>query len=311
MRGELRELVDRSALPPPGGGCTWNRFHALAEASRRSVGVGRLFEAHADAEAILLEAGRSSVGDLGLLGAWASDRNSDLRVVEDGSELRLVGQKPFCSGAPLLDHAVVTARSAVGVELCLVDLNDPGVCVERSHWTGLGMRSTETRVVRFEGARCSTVGPTGWYLARPGFWHGAVAVAASWYGGAVGLLDAMVERVDADDLHQLAHLGEAEALRWSMEAALQRGAREIDERSGVDHSVAARARALRIRRVVADGCLQIVAHAGDSLGPRALAFDASFSQRIADLEIYVRQDHGRRDSEQLGRSVLEQGRLPC
>jgi hypothetical protein len=115
--------------------------------------------------------------------------------------------------------------------------------------------------------------------------------------------DTLAEGIDGEDPHQLAHLGEVEAIRYSMEAVLGRGADEIDRDPG--DSTAARARALRIRRVVAGGCLQVVAHADDALGPRSLAFDAEHSQRVVDLAVYVRQEHGRRDSEQLGRTVTE------
>ena len=77
-----------------------------------------------------------------------------------------------------------------------------------------------------------------------------------------------------------------------------------------DDGVAARSRALRIRRIVADGCLQVIRHTDDALGPWALAFDEAHSQRVADLEVYVRQEHGRHDSEQIGRSALA-GVRPC
>ncbi len=303
--GPLRELATRSPLPPPGEGGTRQRFDTLAAASLPSLGVGRLFEAHVDGQAILHEAGRgdAEIQSLGLLGVWASDREGGVRVQRQGRSARLFGAKPFCSGAPLLDRALVTAAGDDGIQLCLVDLAEDAVGVEPSTWTGLGMRSTETRTVQFDGVPCELIGAPGWYLGRPGFWHGAVGVAASWFGGALGVLATLRDGVAVSDVHQLGHLGEAEALRYAMEASLWRGAAEIDGQP--DDGTAARARALRIRRIVADGCLQLIRHTDDALGPRALAFDDAHSQRVADLEVYVRQEHGRHDSEQIGRSALE------
>jgi hypothetical protein len=61
--------------------------------------------------------------------------------------------------------------------------------------------------------------------------------------------------------------------------------------------------------VVASGCLEVLRRANDALGPRALAHDEAHSRRAADLEVYVRQEHGRHDSEQLGRAII--GAEPC
>jgi alkylation response protein AidB-like acyl-CoA dehydrogenase len=311
MRHRLRALADRGPLPCPGSGATRERFDALVDASCADLGLGRLYEAHTDGQAILDEAGWRDIDALGLLGVWASDRESATTAVLDGATVRLTGTKPFCSGAAILDHALVTARAEDRIGLYLVDLSDPGVEVRASTWVGAGMRSTDTRTVRLDGASGVPVGDTAWYLDRAGFWHGAVGVAASWLGGALGVVDSVREGVDGADPHHLALLGEAEAIRYSMEAALWRGAQEID--ADPTDAAAARARALRIRRAVAGGCLEIVELAGEALGPRALAFDEAHSQRVVDLELYVRQEHGRHDSEQIGRDMVEtrQARKRC
>ena len=109
--------------------------------------------------------------------------------------------------------------------------------------------------------------------------------------------------------HELAHLGEAEAIAYAIEATLERAARQIDD-DPLDQ-VAAHERALQVRRTVASGCLQIVEHAAGALGPRALAFDGDHAQRVADLDVYVRQDHGRHDSEALGRLVIDRSGVAC
>ena len=111
--------------------------------------------------------------------------------------------------------------------------------------------------------------------------------------------------VDAGGALQQAHLGEAEAVAYSMEATLERAARQIDD--DPDDRAAAHRRALAVRGVVARGCLAVLEHAAAALGPRAMAFDGDHAQRIVDLDVYVRQDHGRRDAEQLGRLVRTGG----
>lgn len=303
----LESRAAQGRLDQPGAGRTEARFRALAAASRRSLGVGRLVEAHADGQSILLEAGWTDPEALGLLGVWASDRSrAPVRIEPTPDGLVLRGTKAFCSGAPLVDHALVTAASDEGVHLCIVDVRGAGVQVEAARWVGLGMREAATRSVRFDDAPVvEVVGAPGWYLERPGFWHGAVGVAASWYGGALGVLATMRAGVGADDAHPLAHLGEADAIAYAAGAALERAARAIDrDPTGFEP---AHRRALQVRRVVADGCLRIIEHSSGALGPRGLAFDADHAQRVVDLDLYVRQDHGRQDSEQLGRLVSQEG----
>ena len=307
----FRERARSGRLPQPGSGTTVDRFTTLADAGRRSLSAGRLFEAHTDAQTILLEAGWDDPEALGLLGVWASDRHRDpveLRRAPHGWTVR--GNKPFCSGAPLLDQALVTAASGADRHLCLIDLGDPTVEIHPSTWAGTGMRGTATRSVELRDTPVTAlVGGVGWYLERPGFWHGAVGVAASWFGGALGILDTLRAGVDGDDPHQLAHLGDADALGYAVAGALELAARQIDDDPG--DGEAARQRALRVRRVTASACLAIIEHAAGALGPRSLAFDGDHAQRVADLDLYVRQDHGRRDAETLGRLVAAREDRSC
>lgn len=307
----FRQQVAAGRLDQPGDGATLDRFGALADAGRRSLSAGRLLEAHADAQSILLESGWDEPESLGLLGVWASDRSREPVTIErtaGGSAVR--GTKPFCSGAPLLDHALVTATDGTERRLCLIDLHEPSVVVHPSTWTGLGMRETQTRSVELRDTPVvELVGGPGWYLDRPGFWHGAVGVAASWFGGALGVLDTLRAGVDADDHHQLSHLGDAEALGYAVAAVLERAAHQIDSDAG--NRDGAHRRALQVRRVVAPACLAIAEHAAGALGPRVLAFDGAHAQRVADLDVYVRQEHGRRDAEALGRLVAPGTAPPC
>ena len=50
--------------------------------------------------------------------------------------------------------------------------------------------STATTVFRdYPISEANFVGSPGWYLDRPGFWHGACGPASCWAGGAQGLID--------------------------------------------------------------------------------------------------------------------------
>jgi hypothetical protein len=59
-------------------------------------------------------------------------------------------------------------------------------------WVARGLRTVISVPVEFDHAPALAVGDPGWYLIRPGFAWGGIGVAACWYGGAVGVADAVL-----------------------------------------------------------------------------------------------------------------------
>ena len=113
MKERLADLasLDQLALPLPGRGKTAERHAALYEFGRQDLGLARLIEAHTDALAIIGEAERTARPG-NLYGVWASEGPSSLLTLSKGDDgtLRLNGTKRYCTGAPFLDAALVTAR---------------------------------------------------------------------------------------------------------------------------------------------------------------------------------------------------------
>ncbi len=310
LRSELEALAHRWEAVRSDDPSTRARFDLLGEVSRRSLVLGRLFEGHVDGVTIARDAGVSPPS--GCAAVWASEHAlPPVTLARSGADgWVLDGVKPFCSGASLVEWALVTAHDEGAVSLALVDLSSAGITLQEPDWVGAGMRAADTRSVRFDHTPVVAVmGDPGWYLARPGFWHGAVSVAASWFGGAQGLLDAITVGV-GDDPHALAHLGQAAAEVSAMASTLTVAADEID-RTPKDVR-AAHHRALLVRAVVERGCRAVLEHTVLALGPAALALDPTVSRKVADLQVYIRQHHGGRDLEELGRSQRELiGPAPC
>lgn len=119
----------------PGSGRTAERFAALRSFACTDPSLGRLVESHADAVAILREAGLCPPTDQALA-VWASESGGKLVVRETTHGLRLEGKKGFCGGAPMIDAALVTAsyeHDAVSEPvLVLVDLHQPGTDIDPS-----------------------------------------------------------------------------------------------------------------------------------------------------------------------------------
>ncbi len=295
-------------LPLPGDGGTAARWRTLAAVSEVNLTAGRILEAHADALAILHEAGaREQPG--GSWGVFAAEAPGLSLIAEPAADgFLLQGVKPWCSLAGDLTHALVVARTPAGRQLFAVDLSQPGVHVaEVEAWVSRGLRAVPSGPVHFTDVQAHAVGSPGWYLERPGFAWGGMGVAACWLGGALGLrarvLVCAQER--KDQLTDLA-LGSADVALHGAAASLREAAERVD--GGRADAREGEVLALRVRSVVADAverCLTVAAHA---LGPAPLAFDEDHARRVADLTVYVRQHHGERDLARLGHFLRESAR---
>lgn len=292
------------SLPLPASGRTGDRFATLAEVAALDLSLGRLAEGHADAVAILAEAGRPFGG--GTWGVWAADPGA-LRAVPDGRGWRVYGRKPWCSGVGLLTDALLTATSPDGPRLFALDLSVSGVAPVPGTWPAVGMSGSDSFDVEVDVSVPSSaaLGPPGWYVDRPGFWFGSVGVAACWLGGAIGAVRSLAGFLGCrePDEHQLAHLGGAAARCGTVASAIEAGARRIDDPAIEQRE--ARMLAWQIRHTVEEACLAVLVDVSRGGGAGPLGHDAEQAQRVADLTVYLRQHHARRDAAALGRALLD------
>ena len=312
LAARFRELC-AAELPLPGHGHTAERHRRLFAVSRESVSLAKLAEAHWDALAILAEAGRTPVPHA-LYAVWASEiPGQALNLTAHGNGYRLHGAKQFCSGATLVDRALITVGSP---ESLLVDVdlrrNAEQYDVDLSPWVTEAFRHTATGTVTFRGVTldaCDVLGPPDWYVDRPGFWHGACGPAACWAGGAAGLVD-FARASRRSDPHTLAHLAAMEANLWALTAYLDEAGRQIDAQAQADpeNGTAAQVRALTVRHMVEQACTDTLHRFARAYGPYPLAMHHDTAIRYAETDLFLRQAHGERDLEGLAR--LLRGSVP-
>jgi alkylation response protein AidB-like acyl-CoA dehydrogenase len=305
----VRKWLDsgRLELPLPASGCTAERWQRLASLAREDIVAARIAEAHLDAAAILDELGGKPTGADQVWGVWAAEsRDSSVVATRADDAFVLNGVKQWCSGAGLCSHALVTASLDDPAEtrrgLFAVTIDDSAVTALPSTWRNTGMAGSDTRAVRFAGARAVAVGDPGDYLARPGFWYGAIGVAACWLGGARRVADPLYRRAaeDSTDPHTLAHLGAVDAALAAADSAIIMAAAQID-RDPFDRAGNAQLLARRVRATVEHAADEAIARTGRALGPGPLCQDRGHAQRVADLTVYLRQSHAEKDLAELGR----------
>jgi alkylation response protein AidB-like acyl-CoA dehydrogenase len=297
-------------LPEPGHGETPSRWSALAALGRTDLTLARLAEGHVDARAILAEAERRPAPEA-LYGVWAAKAGGTGATVERGpAGHRLTGTIRFCSGASVLDRALVSAAAPdeSGTNwLVEVDLAAPGVHPDPDSWPALGMDASDSLDVRFSEVLVTEdmiIGTDDWYLRRRGFRLGSGGVASVWLGGAMGGYDrvvALLRERGTPDEHQFAHLGVLDTALHAADALLANTAHAVDTDPDLDLTgtiALGKAAAERAGREVVDIAPRIT-------GPGPLCWDPSFAQHLADLAVYIRQHHAERDLARLGRHRFE------
>jgi alkylation response protein AidB-like acyl-CoA dehydrogenase len=286
-----------SQLPLPGGGQTPERHHALARMGAIDLSFARVAEAHTDALAILAECDHAP-RSVALYGVWASDAPPSRVTCQrlESGEWQIDGVKQFCSGAAFVDAALVTASHAEGVFLFDLPVKDPQVVLQPSDWVSPAFADTATTAVQFNALVVPDqrrMGQAGWYLDRPGFWHGSMGPAACWAGGAYSLIDAAAS-LNRRDPHARAHLGALQASAWGLHAILEQAGREIDA-DPHDRSATARIRGLKVRHLIERTCAEVLDRFARATGPHLLAYDAHVVRQHQALALYIRQCHGERD----------------
>lgn len=299
------------AVPVLTAGTAGASFAGLAAVAAADVALARTVEPHLDALGIMRQAG-VPVPDGSTWGVFAAE-GPGLRLHASGTgddgEVRLDGTKPWCSLASTLSHALVTAHVGDDRQLFAVDLRQDGVSVHDEAWVARGMPDVPSGPVDFTAVRARAVGAPGWYLTRPGFAWGGIGVAACWWGGAVGLArvlrSADAERPDSELLQ--AALGATVIDLADAEDALADAAARIDASGSAtddtDWPLLAQTVRSRVRRSVDAVRARVVS----AVGPAPLTSDPAVAARVADLELYVLQDHGDRDLARIGRIVTERG----
>jgi alkylation response protein AidB-like acyl-CoA dehydrogenase len=310
IRSALDEFVetDGADLPLPGSGATWRRFSVLAEWAARDLSLGRLCEGHADSLAILAEAGMRPISGA-TYGVWASRSKSMATIAEriDGG-WQLSGTKEFCSGSGIIDRALVTATTDEGQQMFDISVAEHVASVTPGSWPSVGMAASMSETLEFSGPLISgecVVGPSEFYVNRPGFWFGAAGVAACWYGGAVGLVYELAERIAAEPSEfVLMDLGAAVSALEAMQHALKNAADDFDD-DPTDGQHQAQFRALVTRQVVHDSSHAVLAKVASAGGARPLCHDEAQSRRAADLYVYLSQHHGNTDAAEIGRAFVK------
>lgn len=287
-------------LPLPGSGRTLERWRALAAIAATDLSLAKIYESHTDALAILAEFGQPP--HRGLWAVWAAESANERVILRRNDQGCFVdGVKPWCSGASIVDHGLVTVWTEDGHPyLAHITMDHRGIEIDESGWQAVGMAATASARLTFHHVPATPVGEENEYLHRPGFWQGAAGIAAVWYGAAAAIGRHLASSARCEkNPHAAAHLGAVDATLSAARALLVESAAWIDAHPAENASTVA----LRLRAAVETAAEETLRHTGRALGPAPLCRDAAHARRCADLPVFLRQSHAESDLATLGRAI--------
>lgn len=280
---------------------TFSLRAALQTIGYANLSVGRIYEAHVNALALIFRYGDTriqaaaadAVRDGHLFGLWVAPADKPVQMFRSGSTLRIVGRKAMCTAAGIATRAVVTALDDNNDErMILIDAAQAIVDTDSSH--GLhGMRSTSTMAMMLDCAVPAErgFGEPGDYLREPDFSVGAWRTSAVTVGGLQALADETIRQLhscgrDANP-HQAARIAQMliktqTAALWIRSAA-ERIASQHDEHEGEVGYVNL------VRLAIEQACLEVIPLVQRSLGLRSLTIDNPVESLMRDIVTYLRQ----------------------
>ena len=298
LMDRFRKLVEND-LPLLGKESYATRLQQLFEVGREDLSLAKLAEAHWDAVAILAENNRKKQENA-LYAVWASEiPGKQLELKLHKKKYILSGTKMFCTGAKIVDRALLTADGFL-IDLDLRSHEASQIQISDMHWTTNAFKETQTSTIKFKNViivEQAIIGTKGWYVNRPGFWPGSLGPAACWGGGAAGLRDYALDS-SRNDTHTLAHLAAMDANIWAIKSMLSCAGNQIDEnKTNFDF---AKTLGYKVRHLIEQLCTDTLRRFARAYGPFPLACDANISRRYQELDLFLRQNHGERDLEVLG-----------
>ncbi|CAO4145110.1 acyl-CoA dehydrogenase family protein [Methylorubrum aminovorans] len=277
----------------------------LTEIGRDDLAVGRLYEGHVNALALVLRYADDAVArrlarDAAqghLFGVWNTEPAESGLVLDGAGGLH--GSKSYASGAGFVTRPLVTARIGDGRRLMLVMRLEPGARADLSAWRAHGMRASATGTVDFSGLALGddqlgdgeVIGAPDDYGRQPFFFAGAWRFLAVQLGGIEAVLETHRAHLSAtgraDDPHQQARFGQAMVAAETSRLLVARAARIAAAEAGSPERVIAYVNLARA--AVEQAGLDVIALAQRSIGLAGFLESHPLERLMRDLATYLRQ----------------------
>jgi len=264
----------------------------LKNVGKANLSVGRIYEGHINTLYLIHLYGSEEqraryyqeVKEQGyLFGIWNTQESPGVNFIENNVSIEVTGIKTFCSGALLVDRALITGNISTagreGWQMAILEMTK----IDRSKidiasWKPLGMKASGSYTVDFSGYLLNEdemLGAPGIYLSQPYFSGGAIRFAAVQLGGAERICEETIDYLRGlkrtEDAFQRVRIAKMVSLLVSGKLVLEQAAEHYDEwveEDDMSEQLIAFANMTRV--IIEDSCLQIMEESNRCVGARGL-----------------------------------------
>jgi len=283
----------------------------LKDVGKANLSVGRIFEGHINTLYLIhlyatkrqREQWYAGVIEHGhLFGIWNTQDQDALTFEKNENILELKGCKTFCSGATLVNRALITGNihtdDRQGWQMAIIDMDHISPSrIDLESWKPLGMKASGSYKVDFSGYHpddAELLGQPGIYLNQPYFNAGAIRFAAVHLGGAEAVSQAtlayLAELGRTDDPFQKLRFSEMMSAVINGRLWMEQAGRYFDswvDEGGHDDDLIAFANMTRVN--IEEICLKVMDLSNRSVGARGLMEQYELGRIFRDLTFYLRQ----------------------
>ncbi|KLT63831.1 hypothetical protein AB669_20185 [Pedobacter sp. BMA] len=283
----------------------------LKDVGKANLSVGRIFEGHINTLYLIHLYGNTQQkekwyngvkenGDL--FGIWNTQGADGININCNHESYIISGSKTFCSGASLVNKALITGNIKTaqneGWQMLIVDMEKiSDENIDRESWKPLGMKASGSFKVNFSGYNfkdCDLLGQPGIYLNQPHFSGGAIRFAAVQLGGAEAIMESTIEYLKAlnrtEDPFQQLRISRICSEVTTGNLWLRQSGRYYDEWV-IDYTrtqdLIAFANMTRVN--IEESCLKVMEESNRCVGARGLMAPYPLERIFRDLSFYLRQ----------------------
>lgn len=286
-------------------------LNLLKAVGKANLSVGRIFEGHINtlylihlyADEVQREKYYKAVIEDGhLFGIWNTQDHDGINFYDNGAHIEVKGAKTFCSGALVVDRALITGNikneHLDGWQMVVLEMSKiTGHQIDRESWRPIGMKASGSFRVDFSGYQLMTndlLGQPGVYLNQPYFNGGAIRFAAVQLGGAERICEETIKYLrdldrTGDPFQRLRVSKMISTLTAGQLMLAQAGANYDEWLEKDDRSAHLIAYANMTRSSIEDFCLQIMEESNRCVGARGLMDPSPLGLFFRDLSFYLRQ----------------------
>lgn len=283
----------------------------LKDIGKANLSVGRIYEGHINTLYLIhLYASKAQkskwykgvVENGDLFGVWNTQdqHGTSLLISKDGIELK--GFKTFCSGATIVNKALITAhikqKNIDGWQMAIINMEKlADDQIDFDSWKPLGMKASGSYRVNFTGYKLSKnnlLGNTGEYFKDPYFSGGAIRFTAVQLGGAeaigYGTLDYLKNLKRTSDQIQQLRLSKIMTSITAGNLWINQAGQYYDKLiDGKNNHQELLAFANMTRTAIEEICLEVMEESNRCIGARGLMEPHAFGRIVRDLTFYLRQ----------------------